>query len=1082
MFQPQIRIVCGAGTKIVPGRGAEAASKDESEDEVLYRNRESLARGHMTSAVWKGVDPETDHPGSPECASQPGFAWADREILPAKQRAKFAACDARTEFVPMHNVMSPDFEWRGKNRPLLKPGEYAQEYDKAALRRHLEPFDSEYGRWIDELRGCRVRRDVKSEIIRAAQEAHRRIKLGIETVCEDDDARLAFCFASRAIDEQAEWAGRKGMEFRPFQLGFILMSAESILNRKSEDRGTCDLLWVPTGGGKTEAYLFLVAMVSAYRRLRAAKSHTWARSGEGVSVISRYTLRLLTIQQFRRTAALFTAMERLRVDGLSGGRVGWRPRGRRGDEGFLWGTAPFSVGLWVGSTVTPNKLDDTWFGGSTVPGALEILKHAGEHENDGEPAQILECPACGSVLATPKMGLEDAEIHYVVRTAARGLNAAGLSGIEAPYVKITKSRVTKNAVEGVFTLSVGLHSDSRIRGSDLDGLWSRIRKRLGENGTPARLAPASASRPGYFIRDYAKDGKRREYDFEIFCPNPGCRLVAKWAGGAPLGRVHGRVPDCADTEEAVRGVRSMDGNCMMDVNGAFAIERSLSDRIPIPAFTVDEQLYRILPTMIVSTVDKLARIPFEPQSGSLFGNVDYHHNVKGYHRRSVAHPSPAGGREKNHAKLARRIRPPDLMIQDELHLLDGPLGSMVGIYESAVDHLCSADGRVKYVASTATAKRSGDHVKALFARDIAVFPPKGLDADDRFFVRETPAHPLQDAEAGRLHVGICAPGRGALTPVVRIWSRLTQSAGELGADRFWTVIGYFNTVRELAGARALYRQEIPEWMRHLAERSGSEARVVREERCQELSGRTPSTNLPSILDLLGKQHPGSEDALDALFTTSMFGTGVDVQRLGAMIVNGQPKTSSAYIQATGRVGRKSGAIVVTLHQASKPRDLNHYEFFVRHHRQLHRFVEPPTVFPFAKRVRERAEGPVMVGILRNAREASQEWAGKNASKMGRDFGAPEVGAVPRILEARSQKQPGSRRPAEGETEKGARRAIERWRSSAERDPDLAYVEYGAPKKAVVLGDPRHEHSNAAVVYRNAPQSLRNIEEETGFQT
>lgn len=157
IFQPQIRVACRQGTRIVPGRDAGAASGDE-EDEVLYGKRESLARGHMTSAVWRDVDPETDHPGAgldfPECAAQPGFAWADAEVLPAESRAKFAACDARTEFVPMHNVMSPDFEWPGQDPPLLRPAEYAQEYDGAALRRHLEPFDLQYERWIDGLRDC----------------------------------------------------------------------------------------------------------------------------------------------------------------------------------------------------------------------------------------------------------------------------------------------------------------------------------------------------------------------------------------------------------------------------------------------------------------------------------------------------------------------------------------------------------------------------------------------------------------------------------------------------------------------------------------------------------------------------------------------------------------------------------------------------------------------------------------------------------------------------------------------------------------------------------------------------------------
>ena len=1088
VFQPQIRIVCGKGTKIVPGRGTDADSDDEKEDEVLYGRKESLARGHMTSAVWKGADPEADLPGAeldfPECAGQPGFAWADGDVLPDADRKKFSACDARTEFMPMHSVASPDFEWGGKNPPQLDAGAYAQEYDKDALRKSLEPIHLQYAEWIDGLRGRKVRHgDAKERIIRAAEDAHRRIKRGIDLLCEDEDARLSFCFANRAMQEQSEWEGRDGMRWRPFQLAFILMSAESALKPRSEDRDVCDLLWVPTGGGKTEAYLFLVAMVAAYRRRRDAESSQWLRSGEGVSVISRYTLRLLTIQQFRRTAALFAAMDLLRVHGLGKGSVGWRPRGARRGGDFLWGTAPFSVGLWVGRTVTPNKLVTEWPNKKRSPGALDVLKNLADRGDHGEPAQILECPACRSVLATPKMGLKgEVWIHYVVRADADRLDPPPPEKIKAPAA-VLECKSSKNRAEGSFTVSVRLRSGSRIRDADLESLWSALERQLRQKGVAAELAPASPSRPGYFIRNYASGGKK-EYDFEIFCPNPGCRLAANWAGGYPQGRVHGRIPD-RNMADAVCGARAPDDNHFADVIGAFAVERNLADRVPIPALTVDDQVYGGLPTMVVSTVDKLARIPFEPKSGALFGNVDHHNCVSGYYRLAENHPPPAGRGEKNYAKMQKKVRRPDLVIQDELHLIDGPLGSMVGIYEAAVDHLCSGPNtRIKYIASTATARRSADHVRALFARRLAVFPPKGLDADDRFFVREERLHPLQDGHAGRLYVGVCAPGRGALAPIVRIWSRLAQSAGERrglpGIDPFWTIVGYFNTVRELAGARALYRQDIPERIQHLAALAGSEPRAVSEEGGQELSGRTPSTDLPSILDLLGEEC-GSGAALDGLFTTSMFGTGVDVQRLGAMLVNGQPKTSSAYIQSTGRVGRKSGAVVVTVHRASKPRDLSHYEFFVRNHSQLHRFVEPPTVFPFAKRVREMAQGPVMVGMLRNVRGAKWHTEG-SAADMGLRSGASEVQEAQETLEARSQAQPEARRPPEGDTLDGARGAVEAWARHAGQDRSLIYAEFGGDRKSVVLGDPKHRHSGARVVYRNAQQSMRNIEEETGFQT
>src|SRR5262249_29435466 len=210
----------------------------------------------------------------------------------------------------------------------------------------------------------------------------------------------------------------------------------------------------------------------------------------------------------------------------------------------------------------------------------------------------------------------------------------------------------------------------------------------------------------------------------------------------------------------------------------------------------------------------------------------------------------------------------------------------------------------------------------------------------------------------------------------------------------------FNAIRELAGARALYRQDIPE---RLSSTAGTGARPLPEDRCQELSGRTPSTELPFVLDMM---NVSGAQAPDAVFTTSMFGTGVDVPRLGLMVVNGQPKTTSAYIQATGRVGRSSGALVATFLRASRPRDLNHYEFFSGYHEQLHRFVEPITVMPFAPGVLERAAGPLGVLTLRNKRSTAVNWyLDQSAVQMAQNRATdPDIRSFQRAIEDRAQSQ------------------------------------------------------------------------------
>jgi hypothetical protein len=600
---------------------------------------------------------------------------------------------------------------------------------------------------------------------------------------------------------------------------------------------------------------------------------------------------------------------------------------------------------------------------------------------------------------------------------------------------------------------------------------------------------------GYFVRNYLNEkGKPVEYDFEVFCPDPECPLQGEWVGGAPLGWIHGSEPSPYVPAGTIP-VALPDDNKPMSVQTPFRKSSAfISDRIPIPALLVDQQVYHRLPTVVVATVDKFARVPFEPRAAAIFGNVDHYHCIWGYYREHLhpaqdvnGHPSPIGTRGSRNFQEVVPPEPPELILQDELHLIEGPLGSLVGIYETAIDSLCcTRKGHLaKYIASTATARRAEEQTKALFLRDLQLFPPYGIEAGDRFFIREVEQHPLDDESPGRLYVGVCAPGKGPLTPIVRIWSRLLKVAGDNLAnqhiDPFWTITGYFNAVRELAGTKALYGQDIPQRIRHISQ---GKPRLIPDERALELSSRTSSTDLPAILDMLSNAGP---EAPDALFTTSMFGTGIDIQRLGLMVVNGQPKTTSSYIQSTGRVGRGRGGLVVTFLRAARPRDLSHYEFFCGYHRQLHRFVEPTTVYPFAPGVLERAGGPVCVFMLRSMRGARVEWHKKeSAVEMARwRTQAPEVVDLPTKFARRAQEQPPMRRPEAKVVSKKIGSDLDRWYNCAGIHTDLRYVEYdtvGFPQSPVVLGDPLHQHAGLAVVYENAPASLRDIEETTGVET
>jgi hypothetical protein len=521
-------------------------------------------------------------------------------------------------------------------------------------------------------------------------------------------------------------------------------------------------------------------------------------------------------------------------------------------------------------------------------------------------------------------------------------------------------------------------------------------------------------------------------------------------------------------------------------------------------------------------VDKIARLAFEQRASGLFGNVDRYNEHLGYYRAWCPPTGPSSLPQRPQQDVAvgsnvsvSGFSPPDLILQDELHLIEGPLGSMVGLYETAIETLTNAasDGgvrRPKYIASTATVRRAGEQVQSLFLRELQVFPPPGLTSDDSFFARLETEHPVESASPGRLHVGICAPGRGAQTPTVRIWSRLLQHADErlaAGADpaeldRFWTLVGYFNAIRELASAVALFRQDIVQRIATIS----AVPRQLEETEPLELSSRAESLALPGLLDQLAMPLGGPRQPINAVVATSMFGTGVDVDRLGLMVVHGQPKTTSSYIQATGRVGRSGGGLVVTFYRASRPRDLNHYEFFVAYHAAVHRHVEPVTVNPFSPRARDRALGPVAVAILRQASAIAQpdgspvtvgaRWrmeqrlraAGAWASQAGEMATArndAEVTALPLIFEERAQQQPGLRRPAPSEVDDHAASELDRWQQLAVRVRNrLVYYESSVvnpPSRPVVLGDLAHTIAGTGEAYEDAPNSLREVEATTTFR-
>ncbi len=767
-----------------PTRKLVLATEDDLSNQLLYRKRHSFAVGHGCAPVWA----ETANGQATEIRA---------EVIPA------------FEIKPIVPNPLPDIS--------LKMYDLSDYGDSDSLTTSLVKLCDLYGAWVDER--ARIAQDeLNNQKARTAQQhiencrrCLTRMRDGVHLIEADSMVRRAFTLMNRAmllqqlhynlplrkwqtggksnpileeshqpapdIHNPDTWP-RPGLgAWRPFQIAFILMNLLSMARPDSADRNIVDLIWFPTGGGKTEAYLGLTAFAVFLKRLRD-------KADVGTTVLMRYTLRLLTAQQYQRAAALICACDTI----------------RRENEAEL-GTDRITIGLWVGQSLTPNRHAD-------AVKAFDQMYNKGKGQEN--PFVILQCPWCGA-----QMG------------------------------------------------PVTINGSTRVQGYQ-------------KKYRPARVV--------------------------FQCHNSLCDF-------------------------------------------------STNDNL-LPLQVIDEDIYNTPPTLLIGTVDKFALLPWLPQARALFG---FREN-------------------------SARVSPPELIIQDELHLISGPLGSMVGHYETLIGELCQNDNMdppvsPKIVASTATISRAKEQGHALYncgQDNVFQFPPQCLEAGDSFFAYEDNTAP------GRMYVGVHASGLSShATAQVRVISALLQGtksaivSSEKERNPYWTIVTYFNSLRELGHAATLIRADIREHLNAMWNRKGIRKEKDKDPRRFvnkdiELTSRISSSEVPEYLQLLGLDYPDDEYPVDICLATNMISVGVDVPRLGLMAVIGQPKTTAEYIQATSRVGRsKEGpGLVVVIYNTGKPRDRSHYEHFYSYHGTIYSQVEPTSVTPFSIPVLERALHALLVALVR----------------------------------------------------------------------------------------------------------------------
>jgi hypothetical protein len=394
------------------------------------------------------------------------------------------------------------------------------------------------------------------------------------------------------------------------------------------------------------------------------------------------------------------------------------------------------------------------------------------------------------------------------------------------------------------------------------------------------------------------------------------------------------VPKIRSDKPQDYGMRLVGGDVVLH-----CVDESCEFAGELPLAVVDEVLYEEPPTILLATVDKFARLQFRPEAGRLLG-------------------------------LGTTFKQPSLIIQDELHLLSGPLGTTVAVFDAVIQLLLSRSGpSPKIVASTATIRASEEQVGGLYGRKVALYPPSGLDDDRTFFSR-----PVESGE-GRLYVGLMPQSVSqpsaviaAVTPMVEMPEALAARAPSAASrDAYWTLVMYHNSLRELGRTGTLVVDDVNGRLEPRAERLGFPLRPVRAGKVLELTSRRGAEELPKDLRALRVRADESSEAVDVVLSSNMLSVGIDIPRLALMLMVGQPKTTAEYIQATSRVGRgDTKGVVVTLFRSSRARDRSHFETFRGYHEALYRSVEPTSVTPWSLASRARSLAGALVALLRQS--------------------------------------------------------------------------------------------------------------------
>ncbi|MGI6158020.1 MAG: helicase-related protein [Saccharofermentanales bacterium] len=771
-FQTEIRI---ESEKLLPFRDYKSHLYKTDEDKMLdylYREKLAFGIGHNTACTWENAQ----SPNTPQ--------WI------------------QSTFLPEYDVKSQSSETEKIKGEILNIKNLSvYNTDKQSIISNLTKVAEAYKHWIEDERKSANGNDLGLQNIAKCEQIYNRISNGIKLLSKNENALRAFQLANTAIYLQMfqtaqhfntkkegyevwernevlqhnfqdyatlDFPSNRIPEWRPFQLAFILQCLASFVDENSNEKELIDLLYFPTGGGKTEAYLAVSAFLIFWRRINYSDSY------DGVNIIIRYTLRLLSAQQFERASKMILACEFIRSNHKD------------------LGETKISIGFWVGAQTIPNLLKD----------AKTKLDNTLKKLNKGDnfvvnPFQLSNCQWCNTKIISK---IKQADTVY------------------------------------------------------------QIGHRIGKT------------------------------NLQSYCLNEACHFSETKSG--------------------------------------------------LPVVLIDEDIYSKPPTILFATVDKFAMLAWKGEATTFFNGTN---------------------------------RKPELIIQDELHLLNGTLGSLVGLFENALLRLCD---NPKIIASTATVKNVDKQIQGLYGREASVFPQYATNADDTFFSKVI-------EESKRKYIGILPTGKTTVVTNLQLLASLLyarleiwkQSSDKKEADSFWTILSYFKSLKEIGRFSNKINSELKPIIKQLQVRYLNDDFVSANNynklsyRNLELTSRIPNEKIKKNLDKLEIEFNGNikeHTSYDLVLATNMISVGLDVGRLGVMVMNGMPPNTAEYIQASSRVARKNEGLVLTLYDPFNSRDLSYFEDFVQFHKTFYKQVEPLSVTPFAENALDKMLFTLILAYFRHS--------------------------------------------------------------------------------------------------------------------